>query len=79
MNPISTYEEDPGLDGPDYVALVIEWDDLDDDEEVTAVSSSPRRAAPLSAVMRHPIATAVGALAALAFATWGLRRLQTAS
>jgi hypothetical protein len=76
MNPISAYE-DPGLDGPDYVALVIEWDD--DEDEVTAVSSSPRRTAPLSTVMRHPIATAVGALAALAFATWGLRRLQTAS
>lgn len=26
-------EEDPSLDGPDYVALVIEWDELADDIE----------------------------------------------
>ena len=28
--PQSPDEEAPGLEGPDYVALVIEWDDLDD-------------------------------------------------
>jgi hypothetical protein len=29
----SFFDEDPALDGPDYVALVIEWDELADDLE----------------------------------------------
>ena len=40
MNPGFASEEDPGLDGPDYVALVIEWDD---DDEITTVAAAPHR------------------------------------
>ena len=29
----SIFDENPSLDGPDYVALVIEWDELADDLE----------------------------------------------
>ena len=72
MNQASTHEDAPGLDGPDYVALVIEWDD---DDEVTMVAESPRR----SSALQQTIITVAGALAALAFATWGLHRLRTAT
>ena len=70
MNPSSAYEDDPGLDGPDYVALVIEWDD---EEEITKVNSAPQPPA-----LRHTVVTVLGAAAALALATWGLRRLRAA-
>ena len=29
----SIFDENPSIDGPDYVALVIEWDELADDLE----------------------------------------------
>lgn len=70
MNPGFAPEEDPGLDGPDYVALVIEWDD----EEVTTVAATPHRLSTL----QQTVVTVAGALAALAFASWGLRRLRAA-
>jgi hypothetical protein len=70
MNSFS-FDEDPGIDGPDYVALVIEWEDED---EVTAVNTMPSSAA--SPV--RTFAAVMGALVALAFATWGIRRLRTA-
>lgn len=74
MNPSAFSDEDPGLDGPDYVTLVIEWNDKDDDE-VTAVSAEvPAIAAPPR--LARKIATVIGALVALALATWGLRRLR---
>lgn len=31
--PSNFFDEPPALDGPDYVALVIEWDELADDLE----------------------------------------------
>ncbi len=64
--------EAPQETGPDYVALVIEWDDA---EEVTQV------------VDRHPVAPSpelkqvaigVGAFAALLLARWGIHRLRHA-
>jgi hypothetical protein len=69
----SLYEETPGLDGPDYVTLVIEWDEGAD--EPTMVSSKQPA---LSSSRGRKIATAVGALVALALATWGIRRLRAA-
>src|SRR5215212_7174477 len=42
-------EESPGLDGPDYVALVIEWDDLADSfEEVTGRGTPTARRSGMS-------------------------------
>lgn len=61
----------PQETGPDYVALVIEWDDAEND--VTQV------------VERHPVAASpdlkkvaigAGALAALLLARWGVHRLR---
>lgn len=54
------------------MTLVIEWDDT---AEVTATRDL---AAPRVSPPRHTLATALGAVAALALATWGLRRLRTA-
>jgi hypothetical protein len=65
-------EEPPGLEGPDYVTLVIEWDE-DADAATFASTTEPSR----SSSMRRTIATVVGALAAIAFATWGIRHLRT--
>ena len=71
MNPSYPREDVPGLEGPDYVTLLIEWDD--DVDEATIVSSAePRRASSTA----RKIATVVGALAALVFAMWGIRRLR---
>ena len=67
------------LDGPEYVTVVLEWDDLawNDEDEPTRVRSRRPRASGLT--KGRTIATAVGALSALALATWGLARLRSAS
>lgn len=70
MNAFS-FDEDPGIDGPDYLALVIEWDE----DEVTAVINT--MPSPIAASTRT-LAAAVGALVAIAFATWGIHRLRAA-
>jgi hypothetical protein len=70
MNSSEMPEESPGLEGPDYVALVIEWDDADAATQVKA-------RAPARTPMIRKIATVTGALIAIVVATWGLRRLRT--
>ena len=71
MNSPTMHEDDPGLEGPDYVTLVIEWDD-NPDTVTFAAAEEPDRA-PSQA---RTIATLLGALAAIAFAAWGLRHLR---
>lgn len=71
MNSPDPREENPGLDGPDYLALVIEWDD--DSDVATIVRPREPRHTPVS----RKIAAVVGALVAIGFATWGLHRLRT--
>jgi hypothetical protein len=66
--------EDPGLDGPDYVTLVIEWDEGSD--VATLVSARDALDPSTTRWNARTIATVVGALAAFAFATWGIRRLR---
>ncbi len=62
----------PQETGPDYVALVIEWDDADND--VTQVIERHPAASPeLKKVMMG-----AGALAALLLARWGVHRLRHA-
>lgn len=78
MNSSFSPEDVPGLEGPDYVALVIEWGD--DEEAVTSVSARALdSSAPSAMMMKRKIATVVGALSAIALATWGLRRLRAVS
>lgn len=69
-------EEVPGLEGPDYVALVIEWDEAENQITLVNVPRVARRVAPTEFAAK--IAAVVGAVGALALATWGLRRLSAA-
>jgi hypothetical protein len=75
MQPSQPSEDVPGLDGPDYVALVIEWND---DDVATLVTAEPVAEPARRASTVRTIAMVVGALGALVFAAWGLRRLRTA-
>jgi hypothetical protein len=74
--PNQTFDDTPGLDGPDYVALVIEWDELADsiEDEVTAQLA----AAPVARSWPRQLVAALGALAVLAFAGWGIQRWRAA-
>ena len=75
MNRVDAHDGVDALDGPDYVALVIEWNELDwDEEEITAIVTAEQGVAAPSPA--RTIAALVGAFAALAFATWGLHRLR---
>ena len=72
MNSSYAREDAPGLEGSDYMTLVIEWNE-DSDAGTLVNATEPSR--PSS--MTRTIATVVGALAAIAFATWGIRHLRT--
>ena len=71
--PTETYrilEDNPAAIGPDYVALVIEWDDSGAvDDQVT--TTQWRVGLPI-----RRVAAAVSALGALLFAAWGIHRLR---
>ena len=66
-----------GLEGSEYLSLVIEWNDDDEtlitDELLAELESDvePPRS-------HRTIATVLGALAALGLAVWGIRRLRAA-
>ncbi|MBA3458811.1 MAG: hypothetical protein H0T46_02540 [Deltaproteobacteria bacterium] len=66
-------EENPSLDGPDYVALVIEWDDSD--YQVTKVTKAPSRTP--KALLQVGGVVVAGALGALALVAWGIHRLRS--
>jgi hypothetical protein len=73
MQPSYPSEPIPGLEGPDYVALVIEWNDEDDSS-----MRVPRAEPTYPRATFRTIAAVVGALGALLFAAWGIRRLRSA-
>lgn len=62
------------MEGPDYVALVIEWDDIDDVGEGDTIVREPVRAPGRSL----GVATVVGAIGVLVLAAWGVHRLTSA-
>jgi hypothetical protein len=66
--------ETPGIEGPDYLALIIEWDDEDADTLVVEEPQAPTRRTSTS----RTIAAVVGALGAVLLAVWGIRRLRAA-
>jgi hypothetical protein len=74
MQPSYPTEADLGLEGPDYVALVIEWNDEEDD--AAELITSPEPAHPRGTI--RLIAAVVGALGALVLAAWGIHRLRSA-
>ena len=70
---------EPDLDGPDYVALVIEWqgpvDEIDD--QVTTPHMAPTRWQRLVHELSGArVATAFGALGAIALVGYGIHRLR---
>lgn len=75
MNSPETHRDIAQLDGADYVALVIEWED----EADVATLVRDRKQNPSGTTRGRTIATVVGALAAIAFASWGIRHLRHAA
>jgi hypothetical protein len=78
---MAPFDEDPGLDGPDYVSLVIEWDRIADSLEDELAADQPQPPPPSPIVLPHPlrvVVAAAGALGALALAAWGVHRLRAA-
>lgn len=73
-----------GLEGPDYVALVIEWNDEDSVTTLTTRDITLEVAPEITAAPERPasrartIAAVLGALGALVLAAWGFRRLRAA-
>jgi hypothetical protein len=67
-------EENPALEGPDYVALVIEWDEADD--QVTNVTARDEKLH-LPKALLQVAGTVVGAVGAIALTAWGLHKLRS--
>jgi hypothetical protein len=71
-------DEDPGLEGPDYVALVIEWDEMADVLERGPVDELADSEAVTSPIHRRRplrwIAALAGIVGAVALARWGIHR-----
>ena len=69
------FDEEPGLDGPDYVALVIEWDELADqiEEEIAAEPTKPI-ARPQQLRVGRLVAVAAGVVGVVAFAVRKIHR-----
>ncbi len=61
-------DDNPALNGPDYVALVIEWDDSGDPTLVTERESAVPKA------LLQVAGVALAGIGALALAVWGLHR-----
>lgn len=74
MQSLNASEATPGIDGPDYLALIIEWNDEDADTLVGCEPLAPTRRTSTT----RTIAAVVGALGALLLAAWGIRRLRAA-
>ncbi|HEY5935754.1 MAG TPA: hypothetical protein VIU61_13995, partial [Kofleriaceae bacterium] len=70
---------DPGLEGPDYVALVIEWDEPIVLEELdNAVTIETKAVRPPVPDLFAPLAKGAAAIGAVVFALWGIHRLRAA-
>ena len=69
-------EDDPGLEGPDYLALIIEWND-EDAPDALVVDELAREPTRRTSTTRT-IAMVLGALGAVMLAAWGIHRLRAA-
>ena len=65
-------EENPALEGPDYVALVIEWDQAEN--QVTNVVPSKLH---VPKALLQVAGTVIGAVGALALTAWGIHKLRS--
>lgn len=81
MPGLDQFDEDPGIDGPDYVSLVIEWPEEAATMEVTDEVTHPTRMTRVRALTRtlamHKTAAALGALA-VAYVAWRVHRHRAA-
>ena len=75
MPSLDLLKDDPALDGPDDLALIIEWDD---DGAPAALLIEEPRAAPRRNATIRTIAAVLGALGTVMLATWAIRRLRAA-
>jgi len=66
------FDEDPGLEGPDYVALVIDWDVTADSIEDELADTTQRLRKPRDWTQ---VAAIAGAFVVVALAGWGVKRL----
>jgi len=71
MQTSQPHQDTPGLEGPDYLALVIEWDD----DVPTLIRTTTQDHAPTP---RYQLITVLSAVVALVLATWGIRRFRLA-
>jgi hypothetical protein len=69
-------EDDPGLEGPDYLALIIEWNDEDAPDAL--VSDELAREPTRRTSTTRTIAAVLGALCVVTLAAWGIHRLRAA-
>ncbi len=67
-------EENPSLNGPDYVALVIEWNEVAEDDD-TQITQRLHRA---PVALLQVAGATLGAVGAIALAAWGIHRLRAA-
>ncbi|MGN6109089.1 MAG: hypothetical protein ACTHU0_28545 [Kofleriaceae bacterium] len=71
-----------GPDDPDYVALVVEWNDVIDPMEALENEIATQLAEPppprRRAIVMRRIATALGAIGVLVLAGWGIHKLRAA-
>jgi hypothetical protein len=77
MQPTLPHADIPGLEGSEYLSLVIEWNE-DNETLVTdeLVAELEPETAPVSS--HRALAAVLGALAALGLAIWGVHRLRAA-
>jgi len=82
--PSELFDEDPGIDGPDYVALVIEWPE-DAAAAVSEVTDEVTRPTPMTRVRSlartlaaHKTAAVIGTTIAVALVAWGVHRHRAA-
>lgn len=67
------HAESPALEGPDYVALIIEWEP---DEQITQ-EMTPPRAWHVPRSLLQVAGAVVGAVGAIALTAWGLHKLRS--
>ena len=66
------FDENPALDGPDYVALVIEWDELADDLERQIRGEQSQLTAEAPHGRWRAIGVAAGITLVAVAAAWGV-------
>lgn len=67
-------DDAPSLNGPDYLALVIEWDEISPEDDITKKTVKPI----VAPSTLSKLVLAASALGLFLLAKWGVRRLRHA-